>query len=137
MLNLKKKSQQLDFIFGNAKKQTFPFIFLPLCLALKLVCRINYTSERISVFYSFTFVPNHKIMFIPWIKVSDGFQRLWAPEQFVQYGDSVSEARPFGAVVLPTLEHELVDSGGAVHRSRKPECLVDSLHDLRKSKTSA
>lgn len=34
--------------------------------------------------------------------------------------------------MLPTLEHELVDSGWAVHRSRKPEGLVDSLHDLRR-----
>lgn len=33
--------------------------------------------------------------------------------------------------MLPTLEHELVDSGGAVHRSRKPEGLVDRLHDLK------
>lgn len=33
--------------------------------------------------------------------------------------------------MLPTLEHELVDSGGAVHRSRKSEGLVNCLHDLK------
>lgn len=65
-----------------------------------------------------------------WIKVSNGFQRLWASEQFVQNVDDVCEARSFGAVVLPTLKHELVDCGRAVHRSRKPEGLIDSLHDL-------
>lgn len=74
-------------------------------------------------------------MFIPWIKVSDGFQRLWASEQFVQNVDDVCEARSFGAVVLPTLEHELVDSGWAVHWSRKPEGFVNSFHDLRKGKS--
>lgn len=36
--------------------------------------------------------------------------------------------------MLPTLEHELIDSRWAVHRSRKPEGLVDSFHDLRKGK---
>lgn len=81
-----------------------------------------------------SFISNFEIqiMLIPWIKVSDGFQRLWASEQFVQYVDDVCEARSFGAVVLPTLEHELIDSRWAVHRSRKPEGLIDSLHDLRK-----
>lgn len=49
--------------------------------------------------------PSVEIMFIPWIKVSDGFQRLWASEQFVQNVDDVSEARSLGAVVLPTLKH--------------------------------
>lgn len=34
--------------------------------------------------------------------------------------------------MLPTLQHELVDGGRAVHRSRKPEGLVDGFHDLRK-----
>lgn len=34
--------------------------------------------------------------------------------------------------MLPALQHELVDGGRAVHGGRKPESLVDSLHDLRK-----
>lgn len=34
--------------------------------------------------------------------------------------------------MLPTLEHELIDSRWAVYRSRKPEVVIDSLHDLRK-----
>lgn len=36
----------------------------------------------------------------------------------------------------PALEHELVDSGWAIHWSRKPEVLVDSLHDLGRSEGS-
>lgn len=32
---------------------------------------------------------NKKTMVIPWIKISNGFQRLWASEQFVQDVDDV------------------------------------------------
>lgn len=74
---------------------------------------------------------------IPWIKVSDGFQRLGALQQLVQNVDDVCEARSFGSVVLPTLEHELIDGRRAVHGSRKPEGLVDSLHDLGKDVETA
>lgn len=83
-----------------------------------------------------TYFPSHTLdnqtKSIPWVKVSDGFQRFWTLKKFVQNVNNVCKARPFGAVVLPTLKHELVDSGWAVHWSRKPETLIDSLHDLRK-----
>lgn len=67
---------------------------------------------------------------IPWIKVCDGAQRLRTLEQLVQHVDNVGEAGSFGAVVQPTLEHELVDGRGAVHGSGEPEGLVDGFHDL-------
>lgn len=71
-------------------------------------------------------------VFLPRIKVSDGFQRLRTTKQLVQKVDDVQEARSLGAVVLPTLKHELVDGRWTVHRSREPERLIDGLHDLMK-----
>lgn len=74
----------------------------------------------------------HTPVFLPWVKVGDGFQRLRTPKQLVQKVDNVQEARSFGPVVLPALKHELVDGRRTVHRSGEPECLVDGLHDLMK-----
>lgn len=74
-------------------------------------------------------------VFLPRIKVGDGFQRLRTTKQLVQKVDDVQEARSLGAVVLPTLKHELVDGRWTVHRSREPERLVDGLHDLVKRRS--
>ena len=69
---------------------------------------------------------------IPWVEVGDGFQGLWALEEFVQDVDDVCEARPLGAVVQPALQHELVDGRRTVHGGGQPEGLVDRLHHLWK-----
>lgn len=74
-------------------------------------------------------------VFLPRIKVGDGLQRLRTTKQLVQKVDNVQEARSLGAVVLPTLKHELVDGRRTVHRSREPERLVDGLHDLMKRRS--
>lgn len=74
-------------------------------------------------------------VFLPWIKVGNGFQRLRATKQLVQEVDDVQEARSLRAVLLPTLKHQLVDGRWTVHRSREPEGLVDGLHDLMKRRS--
>lgn len=58
-------------------------------------------------------------------------------QQLVQDVDDVGEARPTGAVVLPALQHQLVDGGRAVHGRRQPEGLVDRLHDLMKRQSQS
>lgn len=59
------------------------------------------------------------------------FERRGVPDQLVQRADEVGEARPRRAVLLPAVQHQLVQVGGAVWRWGQPIVLLDSINHLR------
>lgn len=64
--------------------------------------------------------------------LSHYFERRRVSDQLVEGADEVGEARPRRAVLLPAVQHELVQVGGAVWRRGQPVVLLDSIDHLRK-----
>lgn len=64
--------------------------------------------------------------------LSHYFERRRVSDQLVEGADEVGEARPCRAVLLPAVQHELVQVGGAVWRRGQPVVLLDSIDHLRK-----
>ena len=63
--------------------------------------------------------------------VGHGLQGGGVAYHLVQGVDDVGEAWPSVAVLLPAVQHELVQSGGAVHRGGQPVVLLNGVDDLR------
>lgn len=64
--------------------------------------------------------------------LSHYFERRRVSDQLVEGADEVGEARPCRAVLLPTVQHELVQVGGAVWRRGQPVVLLYSIDHLGK-----
>lgn len=63
--------------------------------------------------------------------VAGGLEGSGIADHLVQHADDVGELGPGVTVLLPTVQHELVEHQGTVHRSRQPEVLfygIDHLH---------
>ena len=52
-------------------------------------------------------------------------------DHLVQHADQVGELGPGVAVLLPAVQHELMEHQGAVHGRGQPEVLLDGVDDLR------
>lgn len=66
----------------------------------------------------------------PGIEVSQGLEGVGGSDELVQNANDIGKLGPARAVLLPTLHHELVDGGRAVHGRGEPEAIVDGFHDL-------
>lgn len=64
--------------------------------------------------------------------LSHYFERSRVSDQLVEGADEVGEARPCRAVLLPAVQHELVQVGGAVWGRGQPVVLLYSINHLRK-----
>lgn len=64
--------------------------------------------------------------------LSHYFERRRVSDQLVEGADEVAETRPRRAVLLPAVQHELVQVGGAVWRRGQPVVLLYSINHLRK-----
>lgn len=62
------------------------------------------------------------------------FQRAGIADHFVQNGDYLVEFGPVSSLLLPAVQHELVESWRAVHGGRKTVALLDRLDDLEVKK---
>lgn len=74
------------------------------------------------------------VLFLPRTGSHWRFQRVGIADHFVQDGDYLVEFGPVGSLLLPAVQHELVESRGAVHGRRKTVALFDSFDDLRVEK---
>lgn len=54
----------------------------------------------------------------------------WVPDHLVQGVDDLGKAGPAIAVLLPTVQHELVQGSWAVHRRGQSVVLLDGIDDL-------
>lgn len=54
----------------------------------------------------------------------------WVPDHLVQGVDNLGKAGPAIAVLLPTVQHELVQGSWAVHRRGQSVVLLDGIDDL-------
>jgi len=62
--------------------------------------------------------------------LSDDLQRRGVADEFIERADEVGEARARRAVLLPAVQHQLVQVGGAVGGRRQPVVLLDGVDDL-------
>ena len=58
----------------------------------------------------------------------------WVPDHLVQGVDDLCETGPAIAVLLPTVQHELVQGSWAVHRRGQPVVLLNGVDDLYQDK---
>ena len=63
--------------------------------------------------------------------MSHDLQRGRVADQLVQGTDEVGEAGPRRPVLLPAVQHQLVQVGGAVGRGGQPVVLLDGVDHLR------
>lgn len=54
----------------------------------------------------------------------------WVPDHLVQGVDDLCKTGPAIAVLLPTVQHELVQGSWAVHRRGQPVVLLNGIDDL-------
>lgn len=62
--------------------------------------------------------------------LSDFSKRVWASYQLVQGLREIGEGRPMRALLLPAIQHQLIDSFRAIHRCWKPVTLLDGLYHI-------
>lgn len=60
-----------------------------------------------------------------------GLQRVGVADHLVQVVDNLAELGPVVAVLLPAVQHELVQRAGTVHGRRQPVVLLYSVDDLQ------
>ena len=77
------------------------------------------TKIRVSHRHRLCFV----CLFVGWLVclpvLRQPLEQFRTPDEFVERGHDGREGRPVGALLLPTIQHEIVDGLGAVHRSRE------------------
>ena len=61
----------------------------------------------------------------------------WVPDHLVQGVDDLCKTGPAIAILLPTVQHELVQGSWAVHRRRQPVILLNGIDDLYRYKRIA
>lgn len=67
---------------------------------------------------------------LPSCFLSNYFQRGGVADEFVQSADEVGEARTRRAILLPAVQHQLVQVGGAVGWRGQPVVLLDGIDYL-------
>lgn len=60
-----------------------------------------------------------------------GLQGVGVANHLVQYADDLLELWPLSTVLLPAVQHELVEAGRAVHGGWQTVAFIDCLYDLR------
>lgn len=60
-----------------------------------------------------------------------GLQRVGVADHLVQVVDDLAELGPVVALLLPAVQHELVQHAGAVHGGGQPVVLLDGGDDLQ------
>lgn len=63
--------------------------------------------------------------------VGGGFKRGGVADHFVQHADDIGELGPCVPVLLPAVQHQLVQHYWTVHGSREPEVLLDGIDHLQ------
>lgn len=64
--------------------------------------------------------------------VGYGFEAGGVADHLVQGADDVGEAGSYVTVLLPTVQHQLVQGTGAVHRRRQAVVLLNGINHLGK-----
>lgn len=59
------------------------------------------------------------------------FKRSGVADHFVQHADDIGELGPCVPVLLPAVQHQLVQHYRTVHGSREPEVLLDGINHLQ------
>lgn len=72
-----------------------------------------------------------KIQHAPGRQWGHGLQRVGITDHLVQVVDDLTELGPVVAVLLPAVQHELVQRAGTVHRWGQPVVLLNGIDDLR------
>lgn len=70
-------------------------------------------------------------MVLPRRKRCHGLQHVGVTDHLVQVVNNLAEFRTIIAVLLPAIEHELVQGTGAVHRWRQPVVLFNGIDYLK------
>lgn len=68
----------------------------------------------------------------PAILPGHDFEASGIPDHLVQSADHLGKAGPGIPVLLPTIQHELVEGGGAVWRRRQPVVLFNGIDHLQR-----
>lgn len=66
--------------------------------------------------------------------VGHGFETGRVPNHLVQRADDVSEAGSYVAVLLPAVQHQLVQGAGAVHGRGQTVVLLDGINHLQEKR---
>lgn len=82
------------------------------------LCRLNVPFWLLKCFYSHC------------RDVGYSFEAGGITDHLVQGTDNVAEARSYVTVLLPTVQHQLVQSTGAVHRWGQTVVLLDGVNHL-------
>lgn len=64
-----------------------------------------------------------------------GLQRVGIADHLVQVADNLAELGPVVAVLLPAVQHELVQRAGTVHGWRQPVVLLNGVDDLEEAQS--
>lgn len=71
------------------------------------------------------------VLAVPLDVLHQGEQTAGVADQFVQEGDDVGELGPMASLLLPAVQHELVQGHGAAHWRRQPVALLDGQNHLQ------
>lgn len=74
---------------------------------------------------------------VPLDVLHQGQQAAGVTDQFVQEGDDVGELGPMASLLLPAVQHELVQGHGAAHGCRQPVALLDGQNHLQGAEWSS
>lgn len=72
-----------------------------------------------------------KIRHTPRRQWGHGLERVGITDHLVQVVDDLAELGPVVAVLLPAVQHELMQRAGTVHGWRQPVVLLNGIDDLR------
>lgn len=80
---------------------------------------------------SFTCSAQHQLATQP-LPVHGGraLQVVWVADQLIQDADNLGEAWPLAAVLLPAIQHKLVQGRGAAHGGRQAVAFLHRVNDL-------
>lgn len=74
---------------------------------------------------------------VPLDVLHQGQQAAGVTDEFVQEGDDVGELGPMASLLLPAVQHELVQGHGAAHGCRQPVALLDGQNHLQGAEWSS
>lgn len=87
----------------------------------------NVTKSRPTNLSEINSLPWHS----PWRQRGHGLQRVGVADHLVEVVDDLTEFGPVVAVLLPAVQHELVQRAGTVHGWGKPVVLLYGIDDLQ------
>lgn len=72
-----------------------------------------------------------RLSLVPGCSVGCDFETTRVTDEFIQDADNLFKFRPVVSLLLPTVQHQLVESGRAVHGRGKAIALINSFYYLR------